>query len=190
MADFDISIEGMGAFTNALDKSAKITKRTPRKAIVWGWIAFARSARAAARRKFKRHRRDVIPNPAYPQNSRAKFLIVRHLSGGGIRHIPTNKKSDPRRKIANFGLFADSFGWMLKAFGRKSKKQSKLSARRFTSTRKRLTGSNPHADFYSSLTYGFKHAPGLLSEAFGKAGNWMLKQTERYLDRQLRKIWR
>jgi len=140
--------------------------------------------------------RDVIDNPDHVKASGrgknrtkskgAKFLIVVKHQNKADTFIPTNKKSDKRRKVANMGFAEASMNHSLRAIGGGNARRAKFGrARKFQRINKKLNGAFQHIKIRNSVSYLQGRYPGIVENAIPKGARALVTEVNDRLDKQL-----
>ncbi len=83
-----------------------------------------------------------------------KWLIIRPLQNGKTDVIPTNKKSDPQRRIRTRGIGLNSWGYALARLGQaKGRMLNNAGGRKYIRVLKQLKGVNPYIKIENDLEY-------------------------------------
>ena len=140
--------------------------------------------------------RDVIDNPDHVKASGrgknrtkskgAKFLIVVRHQNRADTFIPTNKKSDKRRKVANMGFAESSMNHSLWRIGGGNARRAKFGkAKRFQTVDKKLNGAFQHIRIKNSVSYLQGAYPGIVENAIPTGARALVKEVNDRLDKQL-----
>jgi hypothetical protein len=153
----------------AADKKTTMTaQQSGRKAAYF----ICRSLGAAVKPKSLAKKRDVVPNPHRTGRGRkargAKYAIKVLRQQGQPAYLPTNKKSDPRRKIRLLGLASSSFRMIAGKFGRRVSGKRTRGAKKQGYGVWRTARSSFQATIVSFLSYIDTAFPGAVDKAIRK----------------------
>ena len=180
------SMRLLNASMKAADKNTTMSaKKSGRKAAYF----ICRSLKAGAKPKSMAKKRDVVPNPARTGRGRkasgAKLAIkvLHQRTGGGLggkpTYIPTNKRSDMRRRIKNLGLAASSFGIAAGAFGKRISGKRTKGAKKHADGKWRTTRRSFRATITSFLSYVEIAFPGIADIAIKKGMTSFIRSFDR-----------
>ena len=198
--DAHVSPGNLESFMRVLRKAENAGYKTPKKAVMWGAIQFATSARS--RTPVGQDRRPVVSNPKFRHLMRKEQYKAERIKGRDMsayyqysasklrqnkepRELLANKP-DGIGKIGNRGIARDSWALMLSWLGRRAAIKSAGSAqkaRRHIQVGKQLSGANPSVRLTNFLSYIEKIAPGIVDISIDAAA----KRMEYLIDKNLKK---
>jgi len=136
--------------------------------------------------------RDVIENPAHVKArgrgknrtaaSGAKFLIVVKHQDKADTFIPTNKRSDKRRRVAAMGFAASSLTHSMRRLGpgtgERAGRAKHRKAFRFQRVAKKLTGAFQNIRIQNSVSYLTTRYPGIVEQSIAPAARNLVKEMD------------
>lgn len=164
------------------------------QAVQYAALKFAQSGRAQS--KLSKARRKIEPNTGQHSNLKsrkthgAQYRIVVKHQGKPDTYLPTNRKSDPRRKIKNRGVAKNSWSGVLAKMHRASgRNYANGSGRGLGTAEQRLRGANPFITIINRVKYLENAYPGIGSIAMQKAARGMQHQLDNKVARDLQRGW-
>ena len=143
-----------------------------------------RSAGAAMKPKSMSKKRESIPNPARrskqnPKNRGAEFLIKVLHQDGPTTYLPTNSKTDKRRKIAKLGLARTTMRIAAGKFGKRPEGSMTKGASKFVRAIKQHSKGKHKVAVIDALTYLFDAFPGIVDTAVKKGLTSFIREFDR-----------
>ena len=132
-----------------------------------------RSAGAAMKPKSMAKKRDIVPNPdrrtrQNPKGKGAKFLIKVLHQDKPTTYLPSNSRTDSRRKIAKLGLARTTMRIAAGRFGQRPAGSMTKNAKKFVRTVKQHSKGKHKVAVIDSLTYLFDAFPNVVDTAIRK----------------------
>lgn len=186
----------VAAFRRTLQRMAESSRREPAEVVKQAYIKFVVSGRANT--KLGKANRQVVANPDYDAKRRRGYRlhILAYRPDGTINRIPTNSRTDVRRRIRRRGLAKQSWSWMLAGISAPRgsdplKDRRGISASGIVSVLQNLgRHARPSVEYANSLRYLEVANPGVHSIALRKASNSMEGMLARNIRSKYERIWR
>ncbi len=197
----DVNIKLVRSSERELENSIKRMAKTAGiglpKAVAFAAFTVSRSAGVVCKEGKSKGRREIIDNPDRRRTKKgkgwrgAKYLIVVKRQGKPDRFIPTNRKSDKRRKIANRNLAYYSWRVAAAKCMHKTPPQSKSRTRgdKFVKVVRRMNPRNPSITITNRLTYLDTAFPHMEATSITKGRRGFEKMVQKKIARKVARQW-
>jgi len=184
MMDLQMSAASIRLLEKSMKEADRKTDRVMEANSNKAMYYICRSAGAAMKPQSMAKKREVIPNPnrrqrQNPKGKGAKYLIKVLNQDKPTAYLPTNSRSDKRRKIAKLGLARTTMRIAAGRFGRRPAGSMTKGASKFVKAIKEHSKGKSKVAVIDALTYLFDAFPGIVDTAIRKGMTSFIREFDR-----------
>lgn len=179
-------------FNAVLRKTALLSKRPASEVVKQGYIHFLQSGRANT--KLGKAKRAIVDNKNYDKRNpgtKPYFIVFLHQKRGP-KYVPTDSKSDPRRRIRRRGLARQTWNWMFAGIapaGQEAAYHGKTRPGTIVKVSSNIRPVRPSVEYANKLRYMEISNPRIHEVALGKASRRMQKLLDLNIKSRFERTW-